>query len=280
MARINIEEELYGDHRFRRLTRKVGNEDNALGLLVRFWRLAQKYWGDNESLVPLSEFEAEDFQVISEAGLAEVRESGVYAKGAKKHFAWYLQRVDAGKKRADAPRTESGQFTSDSPAERKPAGQNTSETQLPDQRNPVSHQPLSLALALSPALAQKKEEYSVGKPDAKALVPKTGPPGELNTRKFIATYVKAYQARYSEKSRPEITGKVQGQIKNFLKSYPIDRACELVQVYCQMEERWFLTKHHDLGTFLENLNKVSYALDTGLDANQTDWSRVFEDRSL
>jgi hypothetical protein len=79
---------------------------------------------------------------------------------------------------------------------------------------------------------------------------------------FIATYVKAYEQRYPG-SRPEITGKVQGQIKSIVKSLGLDRARELIQVYCQLEVPWFITKGHDFTTFMENLNVVSRARDTG-----------------
>lgn len=80
---------------------------------------------------------------------------------------------------------------------------------------------------------------------------------------FIGVFVKSYQARYGEKARPDLRGRVQGQIKRLLADLPLGRACELIQVYCQMNDAWFLTKAHDFGTFYENVGKVSLALDTG-----------------
>jgi hypothetical protein len=80
---------------------------------------------------------------------------------------------------------------------------------------------------------------------------------------FISQYVKAYQRRYTQKARPVLSGKVQGQIKRFVAEHPLERACELIQVYLQMPDPWFETKAHDFTTFLENLNKVGLALDTG-----------------
>jgi hypothetical protein len=84
---------------------------------------------------------------------------------------------------------------------------------------------------------------------------------------FISAYVKAFQDRYGENVRPDLRGKVQGQIKTLLKDVPLQRACALIQVYLQMETPWFKTKAYDMGTFLENLNPIGIALDTGEEAS-------------
>lgn len=97
MARINIDDELHADIRFKRLVRKLGNEDQAIGMLYRFWRLAQDYWGDECGLMPIAEFEAEDFRPLAEVGFAEIRDDGYYAAGAEERFAWYLQKCRASK---------------------------------------------------------------------------------------------------------------------------------------------------------------------------------------
>lgn len=89
---------------------------------------------------------------------------------------------------------------------------------------------------------------------------------------FIGTYVKAFQGRYGSDKRPDIRGKVQGQIKSYLKDIPLLRACVLVQVYLQMEDSWFKTKYHDFTTFLENQNKIIVTMGDGKekDYNATD----------
>lgn len=81
-------------------------------------------------------------------------------------------------------------------------------------------------------------------------------------QEFIGIYVKAFKKKYPD-GRPTLHGKAQGQIKRFLKDYPFERACDLIQVYFQMEEQWFETKAFDFSTFLENLQKIELALDTG-----------------
>jgi len=80
---------------------------------------------------------------------------------------------------------------------------------------------------------------------------------------FIARYVKAYQARYGAKARPDLRGKTQGQIRDFLDEVPLERACLLIETYCAMNDQWFITKAHDFGTFIANVGKVGLRLDTG-----------------
>jgi hypothetical protein len=106
----------------------------------------------------------------------------------------------------------------------------------------------------------------------KALV--KDPVVQQGMRSFISAYIKAFQARYD--FRPILTGKEMGLIKSLIKSIPIDQACDLIQVYCQMEDQWFEKKYHDIPTFLANLNKVKHSLKTGkADRDNTDWATVF-----
>lgn len=95
------------------------------------------------------------------------------------------------------------------------------------------------------------------------------PPSIISS--FIVTYIRAYQKRYGEKCRPDLGGKAQGIIKSVLKDIPLDRANQLIQVYLQMDTKWFVTKAHDLVTFKENLNVIGNALDTGTDAVGNNW---------
>lgn len=111
MARVNIEDELVTDPRFRKLVKLVGDEDKAVGMCVRFWRLAQSYWGKNE-FIPMEQFELEDLNPIIEAGLGIVKtvkkKKRVYARGSEDRFAWYRQKCDAAKKGGRKPATVKG----------------------------------------------------------------------------------------------------------------------------------------------------------------------------
>lgn len=110
MARLNVEEKIFADVRFQTLAIKMGSQDAALGLLMRFWWLAQKHWGQGK-LIPEKEFRMGNFTILEDVALAEKRETGYYASGAEEHFAWYKRQVMAGKKRGgEALRGEGGEF--------------------------------------------------------------------------------------------------------------------------------------------------------------------------
>jgi len=99
MARVNVEDELLADPRFQALVRRLGGDlEKALGRLVRFWWAAQKHWGDDHTLLPAEEFRLGDFEHLVEVGLAVQRDQGIYARGAERHFEWYAQKVDAGRR--------------------------------------------------------------------------------------------------------------------------------------------------------------------------------------
>lgn len=88
----------------------------------------------------------------------------------------------------------------------------------------------------------------------------------------VGTYVLAYQRRYGV--RPVLTGKVLGQIKRTAKDIGRELFCELIQVYLQMNDPWFKQKCHDIGTFLENLNRVAVARGAGVPSVGTNWSKI------
>lgn len=98
MARVNVDDELFFDPRFKALARRLGNEDTATGMCIRLWRLAQKYWGKDHSPIPYDVFCLEDLEVMLEVGMAIKTEMGVYVKGSQERFDWYRQKVEAGKK--------------------------------------------------------------------------------------------------------------------------------------------------------------------------------------
>lgn len=105
----------------------------------------------------------------------------------------------------------------------------------------------------------KKKRKEKPKNELRSIGPETALSQDIQI--FISQYIKSFQVRYN--ARPILTGKVQGQIKQFLKDIPLPMALEMIQVYCQMEDPWFIKKCHDFGTFIENLSKVNIGLDTG-----------------
>lgn len=96
--------------------------------------------------------------------------------------------------------------------------------------------------------------------DAKRL---STPSKGSSSSRLIGEYIKAYQGRY--KARPVIDGRTQGLVKKILTAIPEDQACDMIQVFLQMNDPWFVKKAHDFPTFYENMTKVSMSLQTGED---------------
>ena len=111
--RINIEDKLFLDYRFRYLTTILGSEDKALMLCYRFWRAAIEYYGKRE-LMPEITIKHGGFHAIVEVGLAEIVDGHVYTKGADTHFGWYLDKQasaqKAGRISAQRPRDGKGRL--------------------------------------------------------------------------------------------------------------------------------------------------------------------------
>jgi len=99
VARINIEDKIYRDERFHRLSAFEGKY-KALGLCVTAWDLAHRWYLKHpEHLIPLAEWDAsEELRLLEKFGLAERREKGIYVKGSKDECEYLTDRQSAGRK--------------------------------------------------------------------------------------------------------------------------------------------------------------------------------------
>lgn len=77
----------------------------------------------------------------------------------------------------------------------------------------------------------------------------------------VAAYFEAFNRRYG--AAPARAPKAIGQLGKLANDFGKDRAIALVEAYLEMPDSWYLTKRHDVGTLVENLNAVSQYLDTG-----------------
>jgi len=251
MARINIEDSIFRDNRFIKLAVKTGSMEMALGCLVRAWMTAQKFYLTPEKTIPRKEWAAQELSdVLIEVGLAEVVGEAIRMKGADAQFAWLEQRVNAGKL-GGKKRSLSGSKRSLSETKRS-----LSEIKRGEPSYSYSY---SSSPSFSDSSSHSKEKETSANADG--VPPEASAVNSISA--FIMAYVLAYQKRYGPKTRPALNGKTQGQIKRFLAETPNQRAQELIKVYCEMNDSWFLTKAHDFQTFVENQNKISLAADTG-----------------
>ncbi len=271
MARINIEDSFVSDPRFRAVVRKVEDEDRALGMAARMFRLGQKYWGDGKSLVPRKLFALEGLDIFIEADLAEEREQGVYVRGSEKQFEWYANRMEAaklgGQKSAAARKSRSGTSIPENARNRvTEANTEAKSNQNPTKRRSKTEAPTEASLLLTPS-SLLSSPCSIESPPERtgsstaveivSPVARDKKPGE----EFIALYCDTYRARYN--ARPAISGRDAGIAKRLIGTQGLPASLALVRAYLAMDDSWFVTKHHDLPTLEENLNKVAVHLQTG-----------------
>lgn len=83
------------------------------------------------------------------------------------------------------------------------------------------------------------------------------------TNLVIAAYCDAWKSRYKADRAPPIEPRHAKNLKSILAQVGMDRAIKLVQAYLAMPDQWFVTKRHDLGTFLANLTSVTHFVETG-----------------
>lgn len=252
MARINIEDSLYQDVRFVELTHKCnGSLEQALGCIVRAWSVAQIYWKNGKRPIPKTEFFKRKLSpYLIECGLAEyVDNDFIYMRGSEEQFSWLIQKQNAGK-----------------------IGGKASHSKSLKKKSSVAKHSLNAVKPLTPSpslpLTLAHTQNTIRDVDASRQVSSDtvikSPVGY-----FIYEYRKAFQKRYGEKASPDLRGKTQGQIKRFLKEVPLERAVALIQVYLQIDDKWFITKSHDFTTFDCNLSKIGVALDQGFsDSNK------------
>lgn len=85
----------------------------------------------------------------------------------------------------------------------------------------------------------------------------------LVIKEIISLYCEFYKKRYG--ANPVFTGKNTGIIKRLLKDLGYKKLTMMLQVYLQMNDQWFLKRHHDLTTFEQSLQKIAVATQTGKD---------------
>jgi hypothetical protein len=88
----------------------------------------------------------------------------------------------------------------------------------------------------------------------------TAPASEQHSS-LVQHFASTYRARYDVE--PPITPKAAGQLTYLGKSLGFEGAKEYITAYLEMNDQWFLTKHHEVGVLLDNLNKVQHYLQTG-----------------
>lgn len=232
MARINIEDSIYKDHRFVALMQKTGDYWKALGLLVGAWSLAQKHYLDesNDRLIPFKDWQRTCFEVLVEVGLAEVREKGIYIKGADSQFGWLVQRSNAGKSSAQSRKSMNDRSTD-------------------VQRKATVEQPLTLTL--TPTLTPTLKNSNIKTPAVRKKL--TPDQSELNSKIWQA-YSQAYHLRY--KVEPTRNDRTNSQISSLRQRLGVD-ALEIVKFYLRHNDKYYIQKLHPIGLCLHDAEALA-----------------------
>lgn len=242
---VRIETKAFSDNRYKLLAKRLGTTRwDARGRMEDIWEECtqrETYYLTEEVINSITE--CENFCKLicdKEISLGEVTEHGIYIKGTDGRIEWIAKLRKNSRK---GGRKTKANWLAKNKAKRGP------KTRPDDSPPSPSTVPVPSTVTV--------KEYSVGE------VGRTTPSDKEKISLFVGAYVKAHEARF--KVRPDLNdGKTRGEISNFAKGQSdIFRACSLIQVYFQMEDRWFETKGWDFGTFKANLQKIALCLDTG-----------------
>lgn len=108
MARINVDNEVLCDPRLVLLSQRMSRY-MAIGALVSMWEVGQAYWKKNKSLIPYEIFnQLPKYQDLEDCGFVELREEGIYCKGAEERWHFLLAQSENGKKSAAARKRKYG----------------------------------------------------------------------------------------------------------------------------------------------------------------------------
>lgn len=253
MARINIEDSILKDDRFTDLCIKTGSRIMALGIVCEAFILGQRYFLNEESgrFIPLNEWKRKEaLGLLIDVGLAEVRELGVYIKGSEKHFAWLLQKQNAGKR---------GGRPNQNKQQEKKADALSRKAEESGEKPPYSFLLPPSSFLLSQALA----------PEDKYMAQKTKKPANRKLgAEVVGAYCDAWKLRYG--TSPHIQPKDAKHLKSFAESAGLAKAKTMIGAFLTMTESWFITKRHDIPTFLNNLNAVTQFMENGRNLTSAD----------
>lgn len=288
MARLSFEDKLEGDFRFIELCIRVGNRFLARGYYWEAAKLAQKNWIPDRKLIPKEAWVSAGLPTaLIDVGLAEDRPDGIYLKGSEEHFAWWFagreQRREAGRHSARRPRDEHGRLkpclkprfsppgTTNYPAlagalpttvgVEGQRGTNDSLAGSPTGANPL---PLSLSRIIHSSINIKSKVADSSSHDEqgsldldKASLPTKRAPKDNAVPRAVAAFVEGWQRKMGTSARPDVRGRVLGQIKDLVAHRSIDDVLQLIATYFEIDDPWFVKKAYDFSTLNENVGKIA-----------------------
>jgi hypothetical protein len=96
---------------------------------------------------------------------------------------------------------------------------------------------------------------------------------KFNAVKF---YCDAWRIVYKSEESPIIDKKIAGQLHTVLKNVGEKKFKILVENYFKMSDQWFITKRHDVSTFVSNLNAIVLFSQNGVQVTRKDLKKIEE----
>lgn len=248
MARINIEQVWWTDPRREKLANSLGSLLLADAVVIRAWKLAQDFWGNNRGLIPKHVFETLEANAnLIQANLAEVREDGVYVRGSSQYLDWVTQRRDAAKR--------GGQKSSEKRTQNKQKPQaNAKQTSTKSKQTQASG---SISGSIS---GSSSNSGSVNTPYGQNEVLQAEPVKHKG-KKFIEVYSELFKARYG--TNPHIDGKTAGIAKRVSESLTIEKITLYLDAFFQLPDSKLIKEKHPIGQFEFKLNEIVVFAETG-----------------
>jgi len=253
MARINVEDSIFKDGRFFKLSMRLGSQERALGSLVMAWVLAQKWWLKSaHRTIPIDDWKRSLTVVdeILECGFAEITDTGVYVSGSREQFGWLEQRSQAGRKNIREK------------SERSLTGLQRNLTE------PNGSNPLTLTLPLSPSLPLSLNSSSISENSSQNVnvsgpvdlvlfeqresVSRSRKPNPLNVAVWDS-YQEAYKGRYGEP--PIRNAAVNAKIAQLVKRLG-EEAPEVARFYVSHNKQFYVQNLHPVGMLLSDAESL------------------------
>lgn len=244
MARINIEDDFWVD--VAEVAAKIGDQDVAIGMSLRFFRYAQEKHKCGR-LLNEQEF-AEKFNEALIPTFAKRTPSGIQAVGAEKHFGWLEQKVRAGaaggRKSAQRPRNARGQLVAKSKLNQATT-KHSQASSSSSSSSSDSSSPSSLVTEAPSAPAEQGNKF-------------------LNAAIWEA-YSTAYFLRY--RTEPVRNGKVNTQIAQLAKRLGSE-APEVIRFFVSHNRSYYVQKLHEVGICLSDAESLRTQWATGRTVTQ------------
>ena len=241
MARLNIEEQFWVD--VGGVAVKIGDQDRALGNVLRFLRCAQEKHRAGK-LISEAEFIERGFSEHLIPTFAKRTPDGIKAVGAEKHFEWLKAKKEAGKSGGVA----SGRARRSKPKQTEANHINSKQT---NQTEPS----ISISSSIS-------SSGSSSNSSSKKIICDAADESANPTKGFIADYCERWKAKYG--TNPSIGGQDAGIAKRVVKHLGVGKAKTYLAEFFVLDDWGAQNSMHALSAFERSVNKIKAKIEAGV----------------